>query len=237
MKISYASLLILCLGLGACASQVPVATTYPVSFQRKMQAAEHWDILAADISNRLRDALLIGPYPSTNQAARNSIALHVQPPQYNSEFGVAFHNLLITHLLEEGFLVSENPSDGCYEVTYGIQVVTHKDRGFIRPTPGLFTALTGSVLVLRATGDNNPATAAMLGAVGLDVATGFLTDTPNSEIIVTTSVMNGPRYITRLRDIYYVSDNNVDQYIAQAPAPVTTRIVEMVGCASGIQCP
>ena len=237
MKISYASLLILCLGLGACASQVPVATTYPVSFQRKMQAAEHWDILAADIANRLRDALLIGPYPATNTAARNAIALHVQPPQYNSEFGVAFHNLLITHLLEQGFLVSENPTDGCYEVTYGIQVVTHKDRGFIRPTPGLFTALTGSVLVLRATGDNNPATAAMLGAVGLDVATGFLTDTPNSEILVTTSVMNGPRYITRLRDIYYVSDNNVDQYIAQAPAPVTTRIVEMVGCTSGIQCP
>lgn len=235
MKVSYATLLILCLGLGACASQVPVATTYPVSFQRKMQAAEHWDILAADVANRLRDSLLIGPNLSRQQP-KYSIALHVQPPQYNSEFGVAFHNLLITHLLEQGFLVSENPSDGCYEVTYGIQVVTHKDRGFIRPTPGLFTALTGSVLVLRATGDNNPATAAMLGAVGLDIATGYLTDNPNSEIIVTTSVMNGARYITRLRDIYYVSDNNVDQYIAQVPAPPTTRIMEVVGCVSDMAC-
>ncbi len=236
MKISYATLLILCLGLGACASQVPVATTYPISFQRKMQAAEHWDILAADVANRLRDTLLIGPAPAAGQPSKYSVALHIQPPQYNSEFGVAFHNLLITHLLEQGFLVSENPTDGCYEVTYGIQVVTHKDRGFIRPMPGLFTALTGSVLVLRATGDNNPATAAMLGAVGLDVATGYITDNPNSEIIMTTSVMNGARYITRLRDIYYISDNNVDQYIAHAPAPVTTRIVEMVGCPSGIQC-
>lgn len=238
MKISYAPLLILCLGLGACASQVPVATTYPVSFQRKMQAAEHWDILAADVANRLRDALLVGPLPASTQQPRYSIALHVQPPQYNSEFGVAFHNLLLTHLLEAGFLVSENPTDGCYEVTYGIQVVTHNDRGFIRPMPGLFTALTGSVLVIHSTADNNPATASMLGALGLDVGTGFLTDTPNSEIIITTSVMNGARYVTRLRDIYYVSDNNVDQYIAHVPtpAPVTTRIVDVVGCASGIQC-
>lgn len=239
MKISYAPLLILCLGLGACASQVPVATTYPVSYQRKMQAAEHWDILAADVANRLHDALLAGPVRASGRQCKSAIALHVQPPQYNSEFGIAFHNLLITHLLEQGFLVSESPSDGCYEVTYGIQVVTHNDRGFIRPMPGLFTALTGSVLVLRATGDNNPATAAMLGAVGLDVASGFLTDNPNSEIIVTTSVMSGARYLTRLRDIYYISDNNVQQYIAQAPAPpppVTTRIMDMVGCTSGIQC-
>jgi hypothetical protein len=55
----------------------------------------------------------------------------------------------------------------------------------------------------------------MMGAVGLDVATGFITDQPNSEIIVTTSVMSGARYVTRLRDIYYISDNNVGQYIAK----------------------
>lgn len=230
MKISYAPLFILCLGLGACASQVPVATTYPVSFQRKMQAAEHWDILTAHVANRLQDSLL-GP----GQAPGRPVALHVQSPQYNSEFSVAFHNLLLTHLLERGFLVSESPGAG-YAVSYEVQVITHKDRGFIRPMPGLFTALTGSVLVLDATGQSNPATAAMMGAVGLDVATGFITDQPNSEIIVTTSVMSGDRYVTRLRDIYYVSDNNVGQYIAKGPAPVTTRIMEVVGCTSGPNC-
>jgi hypothetical protein len=78
----------------------------------------------------------------------------------------------------------------------------------------------------------------MLGAVALDTASGFITDNPNSEIIVTTSVMNGDRYVSRLRDIYYVSDNNVDQYIAKVPvpAPVTTRMVEVVGCTSGQLC-
>ena len=230
MKISYAPLVILCLGLGACASQVPVATTYPVSFQRKMQAAEHWDILTAHVANRLQDSV-VGSGPQQGRP----VALYVEQPRYNSEFGIAFHNLLITHLLERGFLVSENPGGG-YAVSYDVQVVTHKDRGFIRPTPGLFTALTGSVLVLDATAQSNPATAAMMGAVGLDVATGFIVDQPNSEIIVTTSVMSGDRYVTRLRDIYYVSDNNVGQYIAKGPPPVTTRIMEVVGCTSGPQC-
>jgi len=232
MKISYAPLAILCLGLGACMSQVPVATTYPVNFQKKMQAAHHWDILTADVAKRLHDNLI-----GSGEPQGRPIALNVQQPRYNSQFSMAFHNLLITHLLEQGFVMSENPSTGL-PVSYDVQVVTHKDRGFIRPTPGLFTALTGTVLVIRDVADSHSAIAAtMLGAVVLDVASGFVTDTPNSEIIVTTSVMNGDRYVSRLRDIYYVSDNNVDQYIAKGPAPVTTRMVEVVGCPSDRPCP
>jgi len=233
MKISYAPLAILCLGLGACMSQVPVATTYPVTFQKKMQAAHHWDVLTADVANRLRDNLI-----GSGEPQGRPVALNVQQPRYNSEFGIAFHNLLITHLLEQGFVMSENPAVGL-PVVYDIQVVNHKDRGFIRPTPGLFTALTGAVLVLRDVSDtHSPAAATMVGAVALDVASGFVTDTPNSEIIVTTSVMNGDRFVSRVRDIYYVSDNNVDQYIAKVPvpAPVTTRMVEVVGCTSGQLC-
>jgi hypothetical protein len=162
--------------------------------------------------------------------------LNVQQPRYNSDFGIAFHNLLVTHLLEAGFVMSESPSGGL-PVSYDIQVVTHNDRGFIRPTPGLFTALTGTVLVLRDVADSQSAAAAtLLGAVAVDVASGYVTDNPNSEIIVTTSVMSGDRYVARLRDIYYVSDNNVDQYNAKGPAPATTRMMEVVGCTSGLPC-
>ncbi len=231
MKISYAPLAILCLGLGACMSQVPVATTYPVTFQKKMQAAQHWDILAADVANRLQEDLI-----GSGEPQGRPVPLYVQQPRNNSDFGIAFHNLLITHLLERGFLMSESSAGGL-PVSYDIQVVQHKDRGFIRPTPGLFTALTGTVLVVRNVADNHPGAATMLGAVALDVASGFVTDNPNSEIIVTTSVMSGDRYVARLRDIYYVSDNNIDQYIAKGPAPVTTRMMEVVGCSSGQLCP
>ena len=224
MKILYAApLILLCLGLGACMSQVPVATTYPVTFQKKMQAAGHWDVLTADVAKRLHDSLL-----GSGEQQGRPVSLYVQRPKYDSDFGNAFHDLLITHLMEQGFTVSENPASGL-PVTYSIQVVTHKDRGFIRPTPGLFTALAGSVYVLRSVADQSATSAVMLGAVALDVVSGFITDNPNSEIIVTTSVMSSDRYAARLRDIYYISDNNVDQYVAKGPTPVTTRIVEVVG--------
>ncbi len=222
MKISYAPLVVLCLGLGACMSQIPMATTYPVTFQKKMQAAQHWDILTEDVANRLRDALI-----GSGEQGR-PISLYVQQPRYDSRFGEAFHNLLITHLMERGFSITENPAGGL-PLTYDVQVVSHNDRGFIRPMPGLFTALASSVFVLREVAGESSTSAWMLGAVGVDVATGYITDNPNNEIIVTTSVMSGDRYVARVRDIYYISDNNVGQYVARGPDPVTTRIVEVVG--------
>jgi hypothetical protein len=199
-----------------------MATTYPVTFQKKMQAAQHWDVLTEDVANRLRDALI-----GSGEQGR-SIALYVQQPKYDSDFGEAFHNLLITHLMERGFSITENPASGL-PLTYDVQVVSHNDRGFIRPMPGLFTALASSVFVLREVAAESSTSAWMLGAVGMDVATGYITDNPNNEIIVTTSVMSGDRYVARVRDIYYISDNNVGQYIASGPPPVTTRIVEVVG--------
>lgn len=221
MKISPVLLATLCLGLGACMSQVPVATTYPVTFQKKMQAAQHWDILTEDVANRLYGSLIGG--------SGRSVTLHVQQPKYDSGFGEAFHNLLITHLMERGFSITDNPATGL-PLTYDVQVVSHNDRGFIRPMPGMFTALAGSVLVLREVASHHtPAAAWALGAVGADIATGFITDQPNNEIIVTTSVKSGDRYVARLRDIYYISDNNVGQYIASGPPPVTTRMMEVVG--------
>jgi hypothetical protein len=199
-----------------------MATTYPVTFQKKMQAAQHWDILTEDVANRLRDTLI----GSGDQG--RPISLYVQQPRYDSRFGEAFHNLLITHLMERGFSITENPASGL-PLTYDVQVVSHNDRGFIRPMPGMFTALASSVFVLRSIADESSTAAWMAGAVGMDVVTGYITDNPNNEIIVTTSVMSGDRYVARVRDIYYISDNNVGQYVARGPDPVTTRIVEVVG--------
>lgn len=49
----------------------------------------------------------------------------------------------------------------------------------------------------------------------------------NPEIIVNVSIVNYGRYVTRLSDIYYVSDPNIYQYLARVPTG--TRLVEVVG--------
>lgn len=213
----------LSLGLAACASQVPVPTTYPITFQHKMQAAHHWDLLTADVADRLSGAL-------AGVGSGQPVVLYVRESRCcTSEFGEAFRNLLITHLMDKGFGVTEDPEATALTVEYDVQLISHNDRGFIRPPPGLFSglaALAGSLFGLVDAG--SPGGAAAVGALALDVAPGYVVSPhPDSEVIVTTSVTNRDRYVTRMRDIYYVSDNNVQQYLAHAPTG--SRFMEVVG--------
>lgn len=175
MKVLYAYLLlVVLLGLGACASQTPVAQPYPVTYQKKMQAAQHWDMVAADVASRLRSAIA-----STDSAGR-TVVLSVQKPKTNTAFNQAFHDLLITRLIEQGFSVSSSPSAGL-PVTYEVQVIPNYD-------------------------------------------------TPDTEVLITTSLMSGDRYLARINDIYYISNDNSDQYryLARATGPATRRM-EVVG--------
>jgi hypothetical protein len=176
-------ILILSLGLGACTTPAPLETGYPITYQQKMQAAHHWDVLAADVAQRLSTAL------STQDPAGGTQVLNVKGAKCCTIFNYAFHEFLITHLLERGFGVSTVPNVGL-PVEYQVQVVTHKERCISRPKADCVTGLT-------------------------------------SEVIVNTSVTSGDRYLVRISDVYYISDNNRDQYLAQVAPP--TRLMEVVG--------
>lgn len=154
--------------LGAC-SQVPMPESYPLTTQKQMLSAHHWDVLAMNIAQRL----------STQLPSDRPVLLYVAPVRPNTAFGQALHALVVTHLVGHGFGVATVPTPGALSVLIETQIEA--------PDP--------------------------------DIA----------EIIVSTSVMDGPMYRTRLRDIYYVSDENVAQYL---PAPVTpdlSRRIEVVG--------
>lgn len=131
MKISSALLVILCLGLGACTTPMPVETGYPLTYQQKMQSAHHWDVMAIDVANWIHDSL-IGPMPEQGEGQpavaqdnRPIVTLYVQQPRYQSSADEAFYNLLTTHLVERGFIITTNPSAG-YPVSYDMQVVTDR---------------------------------------------------------------------------------------------------------------
>jgi hypothetical protein len=185
MKILYAPLVILCLGLGACTSSIPVKTNHPLTYQRELLAVHHWDVMAADVANWLQN-LLIGASGEQGQAPAQDIrpvALYVQQPQYGSEAGDVFHDLLITQLANRGFIMGMDPSQGLL-VSYDIQAVTQP---------------------------------------------WMLAKTDDSEVVINASVMSGDRYVGRFSDIYYIPHENKGLYIARGPAPVTTRMMEIVG--------
>ncbi|MCP5197719.1 MAG: hypothetical protein H6974_13200 [Gammaproteobacteria bacterium] len=127
MKILYASLVILCLGLGACTTPMPVETSYPLTYQQKMRSAHHWDVMANDVANWLQNALIAPANPEHDkgrqaQENRPTVTLYLQQPRYDSAAGAGFHDLLTTRLVERGFIVTANPSAGL-PVSYDMQVV------------------------------------------------------------------------------------------------------------------
>lgn len=126
MKILYASLVILCLGLGACTTPMPVETGYPLTYQQKMRSAHHWDVMANDVANWLQNALM-APNPDQDkgrraQENRPTVTLYLQQPRYDSAAGAGFYSLLTTRLVERGFILTTNPSAGL-PVDYDMQVV------------------------------------------------------------------------------------------------------------------
>lgn len=185
MKILYAPIVILCLGLGACTSSIPVKTNHPLTYQRELLAVHHWDVMAADVANWMRN-LLIGPIDERSQAQAQEVrpvALSVQQARYGSEAGDVFHDLLVTQLVNRGFIISTGPSHG-FLVNYDIQAVTQP---------------------------------------------WMLAKTDDSEVVINASVMSGDRYVGRFSNIYYIPHENKSLYIARGPAPVTTRMMEIVG--------
>ncbi len=215
------------LGLAACASQVPLPTTYELTFQQKMQAAHHWNVLASHVAQRIHEVL--GPPGDTGQGS-SIPALHVRTDPHTSVFDQAFQDLLTTHLIEKGFSVSRNPAVGL-TVDTEVQLVTHNDRGYIREHPGLWTTLAAGIKVTDNLIDANHSGLAAGGlAVAWDVWSGHITGpAPDSEVIISTSVMAGDSYRARFSNIYYVSDANRHQYAATPKEPVVyTRRMEVV---------
>lgn len=205
--------------LGAC-SQVPMPESYPVSYQKKMQAAHHWDLLAMHVAQRL----------STQLPSDRPVSLYVTPPRPVTTFDYALHDLVVTHLVALGFGVSAVPVHGALTVELNTQVIQHAARD-VRPQPGTFVAVGGAA-ALGGLAARSAHAAMGAGAILLtagEFLSGGIYEVPNTEIILSTSVMDGPMYRTRLRDIYYVSDENIAQYLPVPVAPDLTRRMEVVG--------
>ena len=222
MKYKPLMILLAPLALGACASQVPMPATYPISYQQKMQAAHHWNVLASDVVSQMSESV-----GTLNRA------IYVAEANAPTDFNQGFRNLLQTELLANGYTVTRAPVGNAVTLEYDVQAITHNDRGYIRSTPGLYTALAGGVLVLNNLAHHQhllTGGAALLGAgVAADVVTGHHVKLPNTEVIINTSIVDGDRYVVRQSGIYYINDADLAHYHYTAPAVVPETFVKRVG--------
>ena len=119
--------------------------------------------------------------------------------------------MLISKLVNSGLNVATR-SEGAVQLTYEAQVVRHL-AGQGNYQPGTVAALAGGILVAReistgSSSDTGKAVGVATLVAGADLlgANARLRSATNTEVIITTSLIDNNRYLMRKTDVYYVED-------------------------------
>lgn len=217
------ALLLLVLFGGGCAARIPEPITYPYSQQQKMEASHHWQVLAADLADRINNELIstdnINQAVSVKETCGNDA--HACAPNETSAFNEAFHDLLVTNLVGFGIPTRPKVDEESLEINYKVQTVRHSSERLRTLQPGVLTGLSAAILVLR----NAPSELVNI-AIGtsLDVANANFTTHGHYEVIITTSMQRGNSYLFRASDIYYINDRDFWHYQESFPHAKTLQI-------------
>jgi len=195
-----ALLLLVSILLLSCTSQVPVATNYPYTEQQKMQAAYHWQVLAADVVKRMRKNISIPKDASVFVApafyspdkenpavwtAADSLTIADESNRFLTiPFKRAYRNFLIERLVKAGYKVVDNEGAAELRMLFDLQVVKHADRPVRSPR---LLAKIGRLFAGSLDG----------AYVGIEAS--------KYEAIITTSIRNGNTYLTSHTGTYYIN--------------------------------
>lgn len=202
--------------LTSCAYRpIPLATSYPVTTQNKMQAVHHWDVLAADVADRLKTTIDL-TFPDAT--VKPPVFIRFTKEYEDVPFGKAFYHLLRTQLVQRGVNVVTNTEySDTLLLDYDMQVVFHKDRRLTYPTPGIFTALGGGVWLMAHGAEHwDPsglaALPALVAADAYALSERYMPGETNTEVLISTTVTSNDQYIFGYNDIYYINDGDYEQY-------------------------
>jgi hypothetical protein len=193
------------LSLVSCAP-VPLATSYPLSFQQKMQAVEHWQLLAEGLSNDLTNQIRLRP-----DLVNRPIFV---AQKHRAGFPEAFENYLTTALANRQFMAARNPSGAALVLDYGIQQIRHTPGRNRNPFPGIGT-LAGTAAWLGHQGASHWsggdwAIAAIPAGAALDLLSQIVPT--NTEVIITVGLSANGQNIMRQSRNFYIPDGDAWQY-------------------------
>ena len=221
-------------------ADVPAPTRFENSVQQKLQAAQHWQVIADHFARNIAEDL---------RKNGNQRALHVATPGGEQAFVEGFRELLITALVAQGLPVSTDARDALtVDVRYSIYRF-NPQRAQNTYYYGEATALGAGLWALGAVASADISASASLtaglkvlaAAAGIDgfawlhqealgngrYASGPV---PRSEILLTTSITDRSRIISRRTNIYYATDEDRALYWDQAGRGNTIKVLD---CAEG----
>lgn len=213
------SLFLILLGIILCLVPACIRLPQPQGFfyseQRKMQAAHHWNVLANDVASRINSELMRQDYLNTAVYVRHSCGTTDACGASDTfPFDEGFNDLLTTQLVNFGVNTLVKEDEGLI-VDYKVQVIQHRANRRQWPQPGMLTALTAGVLVFR---DVPWDIATLAAAATVDTLNAVSTTNGHFEIVITTSIVDGNRYVMRTSDLYYINDVDFWQYQQPQPA-------------------
>ena len=204
-------------------SQVPVPNAFRLSTQQKMQAAHHWKLLSEDVAYLVKKNIEDGYHDTLIP-----MSIYVAPSGI-TPFEKAFHDLLLTSLVELGMDVS-NQAKGNLQLSFDIQVITH-NRKILRTRTGVYKSLAPGFFVRRNVPFYGPKkrnfeAEMFVHSAELNAEAGEYTiELPENEIMVTSSLVFRNKYMMRNSSIYYISDPEWSHYVlrSQYQDPTVTQ--------------
>ncbi|HBG19858.1 MAG TPA: hypothetical protein DDY32_11465 [Desulfobulbaceae bacterium] len=213
----------LLLYIGGCAGTIPEPISYPYSQQNKMQASHHWEVLAADLANRINNQLIITDNIDKAVFVKETCGNEAVPcgEGETGSFNEAFRDLLITYLVDFGIPTRNEKEAGILDINYKVQVVRHNADRRRSLQPGLLSTLSATVVVLRDAPSN---LVIMAAGAAADVANSSLVVNGHYEVIITTSIVKKQKYLFRSSDIYYINDKDFWHYLNRMPQTKTIKV-------------
>lgn len=208
---------------GSLRSQAPIALNYPLTYQSYAQSVEHWRLIARETAKRL----------SAIYSSQAPIAIIVRGDiSHESEFEAAYNDILLTEMVQMGIRVADNAKDcipastGCLRIKTAVQLVEHDPRRFVRAPPGdyLERSIGPGVIGLASWGISQatgPVGGLLSGLASLavgkvaeqEIGSGEAKHTPNTEILVTTTVKRRDVVEYAVQGVYYIPPSEARDYI------------------------
>lgn len=190
-----AAALLATVGLSGCAAppqDLPVPAAHAPSTQKTVAAAQHWDMLAADVAAQVADRLREWP------AGEHPI--DVVLVEGDSGFGRGFTQLVVTRLVERGVAVTTDKAP--LQLRVFTQLVQHH--------AGAAPVSQGPWVADGVRPDRVPA-----AWPTPDVAGGAL----RTEVLVTTSLEREQRILVRTSGVVSIAQDDAALYQSRAPLP------------------
>ena len=192
---------------GNASSDYPYAEQFPQLYQSKLGAAAHWKLIAENEARQITARFEEG-------VAFNVPTYEPHPGERQTDFAEAYRNFLISGLLKNTAVIYEDGQG--YQMNYDVQIVRHKPRSARDLPTGFFSGTLGVGYLIGHAVENwsKPGLVLIPLALAADVFANQNadTETPNTEIILTTHVKNGGRIVYSNSTVYYFQARDIGLY-------------------------